>query len=127
MYLQRLVTFVNAQFAPNARLQRLMEGGLFLTFLFSLFILLALGSFDPTDPGGARRYTPVNNLVGAVSAWTADVFFIFGVTAYAAPIICSIIGVLIFRRKPIADVDYFSIGLRIIGFICLCSALQLMR
>ncbi|MBY6185589.1 DNA translocase FtsK 4TM domain-containing protein [Marinobacter hydrocarbonoclasticus] len=102
-------------------LQRLMEGGLILTTIFALFMLMALATFHPADPGWSQTAWegPVNNAMGAVGAWIADIlFFVFGLTAYLVPPVCAAIGWLAFHQAyRLAELDYFSVGLRVIGFL----------
>jgi len=82
-------------------LQRLLEGGLILCCMIAIYILLALGSFHPGDPGWSQSnyQGEIENVTGAVGAWLADVlFYFFGYTAYLIPIIIAGTGWLIFRR-----------------------------
>ena len=65
------------------------EGTLILSFLAGLFLLIALLSYSPSDPGftttGSGR--EVNNAVGHIGAWLADMLFqLFGYFAYLFPL-----------------------------------------
>ncbi len=106
---------------PMTGLQRLMEGGLILTAILALFMLMALATFHPADPGWSQTAWegPVSNAMGAVGAWIADIlFFLFGLTAYLVPPVCAAIGWLAFHQAyRLAELDYFSVGLRVIGFL----------
>ena len=108
-------------------LQRLLEGGLILCCMVAIYILLALGSFHPGDPGWCQSnyQGEIENVTGAVGAWLADVlFYFFGYTAYLIPIIIAGTGWLIFRRAHrLLEVDYFSVGLRLIGFLLMVLSL----
>ncbi|WP_285165072.1 DNA translocase FtsK [Shewanella goraebulensis] len=108
-------------------LQRLLEGGLIICCMTATYILLALSSFDPSDPGWSQSHFQgeINNLTGAVGAWTADVlFYFFGFIAYLIPIIIAATGWFIFKRThKLFEIDYFSVGLRIIGFMLMVLAL----
>ncbi|AYV13763.1 DNA translocase FtsK [Shewanella algae] len=108
-------------------LQRLLEGGLILCCMVAIYILLALGSFHPGDPGWSQSnyQGEIENVTGAVGAWLADVlFYFFGYTAYLIPIIIAGTGWLIFRRAHrLLEVDYFSVGLRLIGFLLMVLSL----
>lgn len=70
--------------APSSRLngsQRLKESGLILAFLFSIFLAVALFSFNPADPSWSQTAwgTDIHNAGGLVGAWLADtLFFVFG-------------------------------------------------
>ncbi|MBY5991678.1 DNA translocase FtsK [Ferrimonas balearica] len=98
-----------------------MEGGLILSCILALFVLMALATFHPADPGWSQTAWegPINNAVGAVGAWVADIlFFIFGLTAYLIPPVFAAIGWLAFHQAyRLTELDYFSVGLRIIGFL----------
>jgi S-DNA-T family DNA segregation ATPase FtsK/SpoIIIE len=108
-------------------IQRLLEGGLILSCMVATYILLALGSFNPKDPGWSQSQYQgdVSNLAGAVGAWVADVlYYFFGFIAYLIPLIIAATGWFIFNRAHrLLDIDYFSVGLRIIGFILMILAL----
>ncbi|WP_228729979.1 DNA translocase FtsK [Shewanella avicenniae] len=108
-------------------LQRLQEIGLIACAVIAVYILLSLGSFNPSDPGWSQSQFSgeIKNLTGAVGAWTADVLFYFlGYTAYCIPLVVVATGWLLFRRSYQFDkVDYFSVGLRIIGFLLLMTSL----
>ncbi|QDF67082.1 DUF87 domain-containing protein [Shewanella sp. SNU WT4] len=102
-------------------LQRLLEGALLCCCIFAAFILLSLTSFDPADPGWSQTHFQgeINNLTGAVGAWIADVlFYFFGYTAYLVPIMVALTGWLLFKRAyRLLEIDYFSVGLRLVGFL----------
>ncbi|KFZ37223.1 cell division protein FtsK [Shewanella mangrovi] len=108
-------------------LQRLQEIGLIVCGVAAVYILLSLGSFNPSDPGWSQSQFSgdIKNLTGAVGAWTADVLFYFlGYTAYCIPLVVVAAGWLLFRRSYQLDkVDYFSVGLRIVGFLLLMTSL----
>ncbi len=95
--------------------------------MVAIYILLALGSFHPGDPGWSQSnyQGEIENVTGAVGAWLADVlFYFFGYTAYLIPIIIAGTGWLIFRRAHrLLEVDYFSVGLRLIGFLLMVLSL----
>ncbi|MDF0535613.1 DNA translocase FtsK 4TM domain-containing protein [Shewanella sp. A32] len=102
-------------------LQRLQEGGLILCCMMAVYVLLALSSFSPSDPGWSQTnfQGTVTNLTGKVGAWVADIlFYFFGYTAFILPIVIAATGWLLFKRAHrLSDVDYFSVGLRLVGFI----------
>ncbi|MGQ0501112.1 MAG: DNA translocase FtsK [Panacagrimonas sp.] len=67
---------------------------------FTLFLLVALISFSPDDPGWSSSGTgePVSNLVGPVGAWTADVLLsLFGYVAFLVPWGVGLGGLRIYR------------------------------
>jgi S-DNA-T family DNA segregation ATPase FtsK/SpoIIIE len=108
-------------------LQRLLEGGLILCCMVATYILLALSSFNPNDPGWSQSHFQgeIYNWTGAVGAWTADVlFYFFGFIAFLIPMIIASTGWFIFNRAHrLFEIDYFSVGLRIIGFILMLLGL----
>ncbi len=108
-------------------LQRLLEGGLIICCMAATYILLALTSFDSSDPGWSQSHFEgeIKNVTGAVGAWIADVlFYFFGYTAYAIPLIVALTGWLLFKRiHKLLEIDYFSVGLRLVGFLLIIFSL----
>lgn len=100
-------------------LQRLLETGLILVGVISLYILITLFSFDPADPSWSKtgNYEMVKNAGGAFGAWLADILlFTFGWLAFFVPVAISLFGWLLFRKfHDLIDIDYFALGLRIVG------------
>ncbi|MCL1095961.1 DNA translocase FtsK [Shewanella kaireitica] len=107
--------------------QRLLEGSLIICCMIATYILIALSSFNASDPGWSQSNFDgdIQNLTGAVGAWLADVlFYIFGYTAYIIPIIIALTGWLLFKRThKLLEIDYFSVGLRLIGFLLIVFSL----
>lgn len=70
-------------------MQRLLrEGTLIIYSLLALFLLIALVSYSPSDPGFTTTGTgeTVANAVGVYGAWLADIFwYLLGYLAYAFP------------------------------------------
>jgi S-DNA-T family DNA segregation ATPase FtsK/SpoIIIE len=100
--------------------QRLLEAGLLFFTVFAMFMMLALFSFDPADPGWAQTgyQSPVRNLGGAVGAYLSDLFLnLFGLIAYSLPFVIAIVGWLLFQRfHELLKLDYLTLGLKLIGF-----------
>ncbi|MGL1956186.1 MAG: DNA translocase FtsK 4TM domain-containing protein [Colwellia sp.] len=100
--------------------QRLLEAGLLIFSVFAMFMMLALFSFDPADPGWAQTgyQTPVRNLGGPVGAYVSDLLLnFFGFVAYSLPFIVAIIGWLLFQKfYQLMQLDYLTLGLKLIGF-----------
>lgn len=118
--------FVNTEQTdpPNKQLsgvQRILETGLLFFSVFAMFLMLALFTFDPADPGWAQTgyQTPVRNLGGAVGAYISDLLLnLFGYIAYTLPFIVAIVGWLLFQKyHQLMQIDYLTIGLKLIGFI----------
>jgi len=108
---------------PLSSGRRLLEALLILVSLFAVYLMVSLVSFNPSDPSWSQTawHEPIHNLGGGVGAWMADtLLFIFGVMAYAIPPV--IIGLcwIAFRQRDQQDyIDYFAIGLRLIGVLAL--------
>ncbi|WP_298440252.1 DNA translocase FtsK [uncultured Ferrimonas sp.] len=115
---------------PLNWVQRLCHVGLITTWVSSCFVLIALATYYPTDPGWSQVAwgTQTLNAMGLAGAWVADVLlFTFGLTAYMIPFVVAAIGWLTFHQVRYLDsLDYFSISLRIIGFLMVaCSVAAL--
>ncbi|WP_299076823.1 DNA translocase FtsK [uncultured Paraglaciecola sp.] len=102
-------------------IQRIMEVGMIISCVFAFFLLLAMASFHPADPGWSQAglQNDVNNWVGPIGAWFADIlFFILGSFAYSLPFCCAFLGWFLFQQtKTLLEIDYLTIGLRLIGGI----------
>jgi S-DNA-T family DNA segregation ATPase FtsK/SpoIIIE len=110
--------------SPSSKLngvQRLLEAGLLVFCVFAMFIMLALFSFDPADPGWSQTgyQSSVRNLGGAVGAYLSDLLLnLFGLVAYSLPFVIAIIGWLLFQKyHQLIRLDYLTLGLKFIGFI----------
>lgn len=102
-------------------IQRIMEVGMIISCVFAFFLLLAMASFHPADPGWSQAglQSDVNNWVGPIGAWFADIlFFTLGSFAYTLPFCCAFLGWFLFQQtKTLLEIDYLTIGLRLIGVI----------
>jgi S-DNA-T family DNA segregation ATPase FtsK/SpoIIIE len=100
-----------------------MEVGMIISCVFAFFLLLAMASFHPADPGWSQAglQSDVNNWVGPIGAWFADIlFFTLGSFAYSLPFCCAFLGWFLFQQtKNLLEFDYLTIGLRLIGVILL--------
>ncbi|NMH61066.1 DNA translocase FtsK [Alteromonas ponticola] len=100
-------------------IQRLLEAGMIIACVFAFFLLLALASFHPGDPGWSQAglQLDVHNWVGATGAWIADLLlFSVGYLAYTLPFCSAFLGWFLFQHiKTLEEFDYLTIGLRIIG------------
>lgn len=105
---------------------RLREGALIALAAISLFLLLALFTYSPEDPGWSRTGTgtDIDNAVGPVGAWVADVFYaLFGYMAYLFPLMLGFQAWRVFRdRLSGSSVDPVILGLRVVGFILVMLA-----
>ena len=105
---------------------RLREGALIAFGAIFLFLLLALSTYSASDPGWSRTGSggPINNAVGPVGAWFADVFYaLFGYMAYLFPLMLGFQAVRIFRARGSAQpIDPVVLSLRFVGFILVMMA-----
>jgi S-DNA-T family DNA segregation ATPase FtsK/SpoIIIE len=99
--------------------QRLMEVGMMLSCATAFFLLIALASFHPSDPGWSQAglHNEIQNLMGSIGAWAADILlFTFGITAYVLPFTLAFCGWFIFLHiKSVTKLDYLTISLRLVG------------
>ena len=118
------------KFTPMSGLRRIFETRLIVLTVAALFMLLSLITYHPSDPGWSQTAWggKVHNAAGSAGAWLADLmFFVFGVFAYIIPVLVVIIGWAIFKAPyRLLEVDYFALGLRIIGFIALFLSMSAM-
>jgi S-DNA-T family DNA segregation ATPase FtsK/SpoIIIE len=115
--------------APLARGTR--EGMFILVTTLALYLLLALSSYSPDDPGWSHtgRSVSVVNQGGVVGAWLADVlFYLCGYMAYLFPVMVAYAGWMLTR---IGDgktgtrgekLDGFHLSARGIGFVLTLTA-----
>ena len=94
---------INSPTAMGAHLARVAkESGLILAIGINLFLLLALVSYDPRDPGWSHLgyQSKVNNLTGISGAWVADfAISLFGLAAYLLPFLVILPAVRFIRRR----------------------------
>ena len=99
----------------------LREGALWILLAIAVFLVIALVSYDPQDPGWSHvgGSGEVHNLAGPVGAWFADVFYyLFGYLAFLAPVIVAYSGWLIYRgREGTGELDLRTLGIRWGGFL----------
>ncbi len=102
-------------------LQRVKEGILIALGGIALFLLIALWSHHPSDPGWSHTGTsdPIRNQCGIVGAWIADIaLYLFGRFAYVLPLMIAFVGWVLFReRSDDSGWDYFYLSVRGIGFV----------
>jgi S-DNA-T family DNA segregation ATPase FtsK/SpoIIIE len=102
-------------------LQRVKEAILIALGGVALFLLIALWSHHPSDPGWSHTGTsdPVRNQCGIVGAWIADIaLYLFGKFAYVFPLMIAFSSWVVFREKADdAGWDYFHLSVRGVGFV----------
>lgn len=101
-------------------LQRLKEGILIAAGGIALFLLVALVTHHPGDPGWSRAGASevIHNQGGLVGAWIADVvLYLFGRFAYLLPLMLLHLAWTIFREGAEEFFsDYFHLSVRFVGF-----------
>ena len=102
-------------------LQRgIREGALFVSLFVAVYILIALGSYDSSDPGfsNSNDAEVIINLGGHVGAWFADIFLsLFGYLAYLLPIVVAYLGWLFYQQISLAAVIWREILFRLLGLV----------
>jgi S-DNA-T family DNA segregation ATPase FtsK/SpoIIIE len=97
----------------------LVEGVMIVLLALALYLLLALNSYSPQDPGWSRTGSggAIFNTVGRSGAWFADVLLLlFGYLAYLFPVLLVYKAITIFReRKSPFDLSWEIIGVRVFG------------
>ena len=96
------------------------EGGLYLLIAIALFLLAAMITYSPDDPGWSHAgpRDVVHNYTGHAGAWIADVFlYLFGYLAYLFPLMIAYSGWLVLRgKKEDHTADYKTLSIRWMGF-----------
>ncbi|WP_338035629.1 DNA translocase FtsK [Billgrantia antri] len=99
------------------------EGATILLLAACVFLLLALFSYQPTDPGWSRRgpETAVANWMGPFGAWLADVLYsLFGASALWWPGMLGFAGWWLIRtRKVRLEWDATAVAVRLGGLVLL--------
>ena len=107
-------------------LHRIMEAILIVGVVFAVYMMVALLSFDPTDPSWSQAswHDAVKNITGSVGAWIADALFLsVGALAYTVPPILIIAAWVLFRRRSDDErFDFLNLALRLIGVVLLIGA-----
>jgi len=114
---------------PGLRKLLLVEGVMIVLLALALYLVLALGSYSPLDPGWSRTgQGEVLNTVGRSGAWLADILLLlFGNLAWLLPALLVWRACAIYReRRTPPHYTWELAGLRSTGFILtLCSATAL--
>jgi DNA segregation ATPase FtsK/SpoIIIE, S-DNA-T family len=102
------------------------EGAMWTLICAALYLLLALASYSPADPGWSFVGTAdhVSNAAGRFGAWFADLaLFLFGLFAYLIPVMVAWSAYLVFRqRAPEPETKLFWLVLRWLGFLLTLAA-----
>jgi DNA segregation ATPase FtsK/SpoIIIE, S-DNA-T family len=111
-----------SQPANNLLIRLLKEGVIIALVAVCLYLMIAMLTYDPLDPGWSRTGEggrSIQNAGGNFGAWLADVFFIlFGYMAYLFPVMIAYRAWLVIRDRTNPDpIDWFLVGLRSAGFV----------
>jgi S-DNA-T family DNA segregation ATPase FtsK/SpoIIIE len=98
----------------------LREGALWVFGALALLLLLALLTYDASDPGFSYTGEPgrVSNWIGPAGAWLADVFLLlFGGPSFLFPVMLGYAGFLLFRPPGGETPSRATLGFRALGFV----------
>ena len=114
-------------FSPLSGIQRVFEVGFILSTFIACYAMVALFSFDASDPSWSQTswQGPIKNAAGSMGAWISDaLFFMFGLYAYLMPLAFVAFAWFVFwRPRELSEVDFFTVGLRMIGGLLLLIGL----
>jgi S-DNA-T family DNA segregation ATPase FtsK/SpoIIIE len=98
----------------------LREGALWVFGALALLLLLALATYDSSDPGFSYTGEPgrVSNWIGPAGAWLSDVFLLlFGAPSFLFPVMLGYAGFLLFRPPRGEAPSRTTLGFRALGFV----------
>jgi DNA segregation ATPase FtsK/SpoIIIE, S-DNA-T family len=105
--------------ASQQLVQRLREGILIALGGVAVFLVIALLTYSPTDPGWSQAGTSdvIRNEGGMVGAWVADIaLYVFGQLAYAFPLVAAFLAWSAYREGAEQFLsDYFHLSVRFVG------------
>jgi S-DNA-T family DNA segregation ATPase FtsK/SpoIIIE len=105
---------------------RLREGAFIGVSAVCLYLLLALMTYSPRDPGWSATGAggKIGNLGGPTGAWLADVFFsLVGFAAYLFPLLLAYRAVIILlERHEGKRFDWMTFGIRALGLVLVMIA-----
>ncbi|MFP3029343.1 MAG: DNA translocase FtsK 4TM domain-containing protein [Arsenophonus sp.] len=101
----------------------LTEVILLIITVLAMFLIVSLISFHPSDPSWLQTTwnQPIKNLAGGIGAWSSDILFsVFGILAYAIPLIMLLGCWNIYKNIDKQNcLDFFVISLQLIGGLAL--------
>ncbi|WP_423898637.1 DNA translocase FtsK [Candidatus Pelagadaptatus aseana] len=107
--------------ATSLPVRILAEGALIGLVAVCLYILMALATYDASDPGWSHTGSghAITNAGGPTGAWLADVFFsLFGYMAYLFPLLIAYRAWLVLKqRAQKTRFDGVLFTLRLVGFV----------
>ncbi len=108
---------------PGWMQRQLREAGLVAAVSLALFLIIALLSHHPDDPGWSSSGAGgnVHNLIGSIGAWTADVLLsLFGYVAFLLPALVALVGWFVYRGKGLDETRHIAPVWRS-GALLLCA------
>ena len=124
----KFITKTTSDVTPiqNALLRIVKEGALIGWLLLCIYLLVALTSFSPADPGWSSTGTSsyIRNTAGPAGAWMSDVFYsLFGYIAYLFPLMISYrLWRVFMARNTVAAFDALMFFVRVVGLILVIVA-----
>ncbi len=100
--------------------RRLREAGALLLLPVALYVLICLFTYDPLDPAWshAGQLEHPHNFGGIFGAYGADVLrYLFGLVAYAFPLLLLLFGVQVLRHHGVRHVQPWEPSLRLAGMV----------
>ena len=105
---------------------RLREGAFIGVTAVCLYLLLALITYSPRDPGWSATGSgaQISNMGGPTGAWLADVFFsLVGYAAYLFPLLLAYRAlVILLERHDDKRFDWLTFGIRALGLVLVMIA-----
>ncbi|MCR9104622.1 MAG: DNA translocase FtsK 4TM domain-containing protein [Gammaproteobacteria bacterium] len=105
---------------------RLREGAFIGVTAVCLYLLMALLTYSPADPGWSATGSgaKIDNLGGPTGAWLADVFFsLVGYAAYLFPLLLAYRALIILlERHQHKQFDWLTFGVRSLGLVLVMIA-----
>jgi S-DNA-T family DNA segregation ATPase FtsK/SpoIIIE len=105
---------------------RLREGAFIGVSAVCLYLMMALMTYSPQDPGWSATGSgaKISNLGGPTGAWLADVFFsLIGFAAYLFPLLLAYRALIILlERHEHKGFDWLTFGIRALGLVLVMIA-----
>ena len=105
---------------------RLREGAFIGVSAVCLYLLMALMTYSPRDPGWSATGSgaKITNLGGPTGAWLADVFFsLVGFAAYLFPLLLAYRAfIILLERHQHKGFDWLTFGIRALGLVLVMIA-----
>ena len=105
----------------NQLTRNIKEVSMIILGALSIYLLIALMSYHPGDPGWSHAVSTdkIYNNAGEVGAWLADILlYLFGYIGYLFPLIFAYTGWRLFKsRQRNESFNYLRYSIRFIGFV----------